>query len=89
MVSSSFGQVLDQLYFSATDEHDKGSKFERLMKRYLELEPKYVDQFSDVWLWNDWPARGKQVDTGIDVVARDRYTGELTAIQCKFYDPRS
>jgi predicted helicase len=88
MVSSSFGQVLDQLYFSATDERDKGSKFERLMKRYLELEPKYADQFSDVWLWNDWPDRGKQVDTGIDLVARDRYTGELTAIQCKFYDPQ-
>lgn len=88
MVSSSFGQVLDQLYFSATDEHDKGSKFERLMKRYLELEPKYADQFSDVWLWSDWPDRGKQVDTGIDLVARDRYTGELTAIQCKFYDPQ-
>ncbi|MGW9402784.1 DEAD/DEAH box helicase [Arthrobacter sp. NPDC055585] len=88
MVSSSFGQVLDQLYFSATDERDKGTKFERLMKRYLELEPKYADQFSDVWLWSDWPERGNQVDTGIDLVARDRYTGELTAIQCKFYDPQ-
>ncbi|MCC3291257.1 type ISP restriction/modification enzyme [Arthrobacter sp. zg-Y1110] len=88
MVSSSFGQVLDQLYFSATDERDKGSKFERLIKRYLELEPKYADQFSDVWMWNEWPDRGKQVDTGIDLVARDRYTGELTAIQCKFYDPQ-
>ncbi|MET4060153.1 putative helicase [Arthrobacter sp. UYP6] len=88
MVSSSFGQVLDQLYFSATDERDKGTKFERLMKRYLELEPKYSDQFSEVWLWSDWPERGKQVDTGIDLVARDRYTGELTAIQCKFYDPQ-
>src|SRR3954470_6920751 len=27
------------------------------------------------------------VDTGIDLVARDRYTDELTGIQCKFYDP--
>ncbi|WP_417233641.1 DEAD/DEAH box helicase family protein [Arthrobacter sp.] len=89
MGTSSFGQVLDQLYFSATDERDKGSKFERLMKRYLELEPKYADQFSDVWLWNEWPGRDGKVDTGIDLVARDRYTGELTAIQCKFYDPAS
>lgn len=88
MGSSSFGQVLDQLYFSATDERDKGSKFERLIKRYLELEPKYADQFSDVWMWNDWPGRNGKVDTGIDLVARDRYTGELTAIQCKFFDPQ-
>lgn len=89
MGNSSFAQVLDQLYFSATDEHDKGTKFERLIKRYLELEPKYQDQFSDVWLWNEWPDRDGKVDTGIDLVARDRYTGELTAVQCKFYDPAS
>ncbi|WP_139006429.1 DEAD/DEAH box helicase [Arthrobacter crystallopoietes] len=88
MASSSFGQVLDQLYFSATDERDKGSKFERLIKRYLELEPKYADQFADVWLWDEWPGRDGKVDTGIDLVARDRYTGDLTAIQCKFYDPQ-
>ena len=87
MGSSSFGQVLDQLYFSATDERDKGTKFERFMKRYLQLEPMYADQFSQVWLWDEWPERNGQVDTGIDLVARDRYTGELTAIQCKFYDP--
>lgn len=87
MGSASFEDVLDRLYFSATDQHDKGTKFERLMKRYLELEPKYADQFSDVWLWNDWPERDGHVDTGIDLVARDRYTGELTGIQCKFYDP--
>ncbi|MGP5724464.1 DEAD/DEAH box helicase [Arthrobacter rhombi] len=89
MGTSSFAQVLDQLYFSATDEHDKGSKFEHLIKRYLELEPKYQDQFSNVWLWNEWPDRDGKVDTGIDLVARDRYNGELTAVQCKFYDPAS
>ncbi|GAA4035131.1 DEAD/DEAH box helicase [Arthrobacter methylotrophus] len=87
MGSASFEDVLDRLYFSATDQHDKGTKFEHLMKRYLELEPKYADQFSEVWLWNEWPDRNGHVDTGIDLVARDRYTGELTGIQCKFYDP--
>ncbi|RAM37258.1 DEAD/DEAH box helicase [Arthrobacter globiformis] len=87
MGSASFEDVLDRLYFSATDQHDKGTKFEHLMKRYLELEPKYADQFSDVWLWSEWPDRNGHVDTGIDLVARDRYTGELTGIQCKFYDP--
>ncbi|KIC68716.1 DEAD/DEAH box helicase [Pseudarthrobacter phenanthrenivorans] len=87
MGSASFEDVLDRLYFSATDQHDKGTKFEHLMKRYLELEPKYADQFSDVWLWSEWPGRDGHVDTGIDLVAKDRYTGELTGIQCKFYDP--
>lgn len=66
MASSSFGQVLDQLYFSATDERDKGSKFERLIKRYLELEPKCADQFADVWLRDAWPGRDGKGDTGID-----------------------
>ena len=28
-----------------------------------------------------------QADTGIDLVARERDTGEYTAIQCKFYEP--
>ncbi|MFJ5694574.1 DEAD/DEAH box helicase [Arthrobacter sp. NPDC093125] len=87
MGSANFEDVLDKLYFAASDQHDKGTKFEQLMKRYLELEPKYADQFSDVWLWSEWPGRNGHVDTGIDLVAKDRYTGELTGIQCKFYDP--
>ncbi|MDQ0278784.1 putative helicase [Arthrobacter silviterrae] len=89
MGSATFEDVLDRLYFTAIDQKDKGSKFERLVKRYLQLEPKYADQFSDVWMWQDYPGRDGKVDTGIDLVAKDRYTGELTAIQCKFYDPMS
>ena len=42
--------------------------------------------FSDAWLWQDWPDReqhhGKIGDIGIDVVAR-RSDGTLVAIQCK------
>ncbi|KAM9866719.1 hypothetical protein ACIFOC_00484 [Leucobacter aridicollis] len=79
--------LLDSMYFSATSERDKGTKFERFLKSYLQTEPKYVDLFSDVWMWQEWPDRAGRPDTGIDLVARDRYTGELTAIQAKFYDP--
>lgn len=43
MPSQSFADVFDQLYFSATSERDKGTKFERFLKRYLEVEPKYAD----------------------------------------------
>ncbi|MDJ0356325.1 type ISP restriction/modification enzyme [Paenarthrobacter sp. PH39-S1] len=87
MPSSAFATLLDKLYFTASDEHDKGSKFENLIQSYLKLDPQYTDQFSDVWLWNEWPGRNGQVDTGIDLVAKERGTGALVAIQCKFYDP--
>jgi predicted helicase len=77
--------VLDQLRASATSEADKGSRLERLFKAYLQIDPVYADQFSDVWLWNEWPDRGGKHDTGIDLVAKDRLTGGLVAIQCKFF----
>ena len=79
--------LLDGMYFSATSQRDKGTKFERFLKTYLQTEPKYTDLFSDVWLWQEWPGRAGRPDTGIDLVAQDRYSGELTAIQAKFYDP--
>ncbi|MCT1551790.1 DEAD/DEAH box helicase [Brevibacterium casei] len=87
MTAMAFDEVFDRLYFSATSEHDKGSKFEELLESYLQTEPKYADQFSKVWRWQHWPGRAGRVDTGIDLVAEDRYTGELVAIQAKFYDP--
>lgn len=87
MTAMAFDEVFDRLYFSATSEYDKGSKFEELLESYLQTEPKYADQFSKVWRWQHWPGRAGRVDTGIDLVAEDRYTGELVAIQAKFYDP--
>lgn len=87
MTAQTFADVFDDLYFSATSQRDKGTKFERLLKRYLQVEPKYADQFANVWLWQEWPDRKGLVDTGIDLVAEDRYTSELVAIQAKFYDP--
>jgi predicted helicase len=79
--------VLDKLYYSATDEHDKGDKFERLVRKFLLTEPVHADRFDEVWRWMDWPGRGKRPDHGIDLVARERETGDLVAVQCKFYDP--
>ena len=80
-------ELLDEMYLSASSERDKGDKFERFLKTYLQTEPKYADLFSDVWLWMEWPGRQGRPDTGIDLVAQDRYTGELVAIQAKFFDP--
>jgi predicted helicase len=78
-------EVLDELRGAAWDERDKGDRFERLIAAYLRTDPLYVQKYDEVWRWSDWPDRNKRPDTGIDLVARDRATGELCAIQCKFY----
>lgn len=79
--------ILDELRASALDERDKGDKFERLMQGYFRTDPEWTLQFSDVWLWSEWPGRSGKPDTGIDLVAKSRDSDELTAIQCKFYAP--
>ncbi len=79
--------ILDEFRQAATSNRDLGDKFERLIAAFLKTDPLYVDLYSDVWLWQEWPNRGPHADAGIDLVARERCTGELCAIQCKFYDP--
>jgi predicted helicase len=86
-MSTTIHEVLDGLRAQALDERDKGDKFERLMQGYFRTDPQWAQQFSDVWLWSEWPGRDGKPDTGIDLVARERDTDELTAIQCKFYAP--
>ena len=81
--------VLEELRESATSEADKGSRLERLIAAYLKTDPMYADQFSDVWLWQEWPGRGGKHDTGIDLVAVDKRTGGNVAIQCKFFGSHS
>lgn len=87
MAETTIHQILEELAEAATDHRDKGGKFERLMKAYFQADPLYVSRFSDVWLWNEWPDRKGKADTGIDLVAQERDTGALVAIQCKFYAP--
>ncbi len=79
--------VLAQFREAATSSRDLGDRFERLIARYLELDPLYAERFSNVWLWNEWPQKGKVGDVGIDLVAEERATGGFCAIQCKFYRP--
>ncbi|MBO1269181.1 type ISP restriction/modification enzyme [Arthrobacter cavernae] len=62
----------------------KGSYFEQLIEQYLENDGVQAPQYTDVWLWRDWPGRDGKPDTGIDLVA-ERADGGITAIQCKFY----
>jgi predicted helicase len=86
-VTTSIYQVLDHLRASALSEADKGAKFERLVQSYLRTDPLWADQFSHVWLWGEWPGNQGKHDTGIDLVAENRTTGDLVAIQCKFFAP--
>ena len=85
-MSSTIYSVLDELRAQSTSKSDKGTRFERLIAEYLRTDPLYAEQFSDVYLWQDWPDRGGKHDTGIDIVAVDRLTGGNVAVQCKFYD---
>lgn len=77
--------VLDRLHSESSSEAEKGAKFEQLMVAFLQADRTYADQFSEVYLWQDWSGRAGKRDTGIDIVAVDRLTNENVAIQCKFY----
>jgi predicted helicase len=79
--------LLEQYALMARDTREKGDLFERLVRAFLRTDPLYSDQYDEVWLWQDWPGRDGKSDTGIDLVARERFTGELCAIQCKFFAP--
>ncbi len=87
MAQLSLSDVLAQFRDAATSNRDLGDRFERLIARYLELDPIYAERFSNVWLWNEWQQKGKVGDVGIDLVAEERATGGFCAIQCKFYRP--
>ncbi|MDN5543841.1 MAG: DEAD/DEAH box helicase [Rhodococcus sp. (in: high G+C Gram-positive bacteria)] len=76
-----------EAFRQAPSNSERGTKFEQLMVRYFELDPLLSQQYEKVWRWIDWPGRKGKPDTGIDLVARERDTGEFTAIQCKFYEP--
>jgi len=77
--------LLAQLADSSTSERDKGDKFERLVRRFLMTDAQWAPRFSDVMMWADWPGHDNRPDHGVDLVAVERETGGLVAVQCKFY----
>jgi predicted helicase len=87
LVARTIAGLLDKIYFTSGSEAEKGSRFEKLIVAYLQTAGQYAGRFSDVRLWQDWEGRQGEADTGIDIVATDKLTGELWAIQCKFYSP--
>ncbi len=81
--------LLESLRQSSQTEREKGTYFEELIVAYLRHEASYRDLYSNVWTWAQWaPANGFTAkDDGIDLVAEVAGTGEVHAIQCKFYAP--
>lgn len=81
----SFYDVLDRLRAAALDEHDKGKRFENLVRRFMMTEPTFVQRFEKVIAFTDWDGRDDARDRGVDLIGYERVSGELCAIQCKFY----
>lgn len=73
--------------FASNQQRDRGTTFEYIVLAYFRNEPKYSRYFDDVWLLSDVPSEygiSKQ-DKGVDLVGKKRYSGELVAIQAKYY----
>jgi predicted helicase len=83
----SIHDILSEFREESLHNRDLGDRFERLICRYLELDPQYSERFSNVWMFNEWPRKGETGDIGIDIVAEEEATGEFVGIQCKFYEP--
>ena len=77
-------EILEEFRNVFGNERDKGTAFEKLIKIYLENEPKYKSVIDKVWTWSEFPYRENVGDTGIDLVAKT-IDDEYWAIQCKFY----
>jgi len=88
-VTTTFDELLGTYRDLSDSERMKGSYLEQLVEQYLENDGVHAPQYTDVWLWQDWPNRPENFtnkDNGIDLVAA-RTDGGLTAIQVKFYAP--
>ena len=76
-----FDDILKNYRENSSSTHEKGSRFEILMKNFLLTYPPYRGKFSKIFLWNEF---SDEPDLGIDLVA-ETFDGEFWAVQCKFY----
>lgn len=79
-------QLLDRLRSTGKTPQEQGRLFERFIKAYLSLDSYYSQRFANIWRWRDWPGRGNEPDSGIDLIAEERQSGKLWAIQVKFQE---
>lgn len=84
----SFDNLISEIDKSANGvQRDRGTMFEKVVKSYLLNEPTYKNLYDQVWMLNEVPAEYHipKKDLGVDLVARHRDSGKLTAIQAKYY----
>lgn len=86
-VKNSFDNIIQSLEIENMTQRDRGTLFEAVVTGYLKNEPMYSRLFDEVWMLKDVPQEYEipKKDTGVDLVARNRDTGHLVAIQCKYY----
>ena len=82
-----FDNLVHQINELAETQRDRGTYFEYLARAYFKNEPTYQNEFKNVWMLADVPEEFgiTKVDLGVDLVA-EKFTGELVAIQAKFYN---
>lgn len=83
----SFDSLIQEINDNNVQQRDRGTAFEYLVKAYLKNEPIYKNLYSEVWMLSEVPSEYgiPTNDIGVDLVAK-KNTGELVAIQAKFYD---
>ncbi|WP_285023346.1 DEAD/DEAH box helicase [Lactococcus garvieae] len=83
----SFDSLIQQINDNNVQQRDRGTAFEYLVQAYLKNEPIYKNLYSEVWMLSEVPSEYgiPTNDIGVDLVAQKR-TGELVAVQAKFYD---
>ncbi len=83
-----FKEFLSEIRAKAQTPREKGDLFELTIRDFLKKSPEY--SFEDVWLWPQWPGLKNygfsKKDLGVDLVAKEKETGNFWAIQCKCYD---
>lgn len=87
VICHSFDKIIHDLESEDMKQRDRGTLFELLVKAYFKKEPMYARLFDEVWMLADVPEEYgiPKKDIGVDLVTRNRETGELVAIQCKYY----
>jgi len=78
------GGLFETIRSHVSTAQGQGQVFERLIKAFLSEDPLFHERFRRVFLWQEWPGRKGERDTGIDLVAEEG-DGGICAIQCKFY----
>ena len=87
VISHPFDKIIHDLEREGMVQRDRGTLFELLVTAYFKYEPMYARLFDEVWMLGSVPDEYKipKKDTGVDLVARNRETGDLVAIQCKYF----